>query len=160
MSQSLWQIGKRDLNAFFSPEQQTFQIWVCHNFIQYEIWSLIFGWTRYKTGHRVEEVCCSKCFIVSVMSFHLYFDKQVHKKLKKKKLSKQKKKKRKRKTIKSLNFAESNVHRKTKRARQLWDIQFIFFSLIDVINHNWKCKNNIIVQRKKLRPIYFHPIYW
>ena len=35
-----------------------------------------------KTEHRVEEVCCSKCFIVSVMSFHLYFDKQVHKKLK------------------------------------------------------------------------------
>ena len=38
---------------------------------------------------RVEEVCCSN-FIVSVMSFHVYFDKQIHKKLGKK-LSKQKK---------------------------------------------------------------------
>ena len=75
----------------FCYEQQTCQIWVGHNFVQYEIWNLIFGWTRYKTEHRVEEVCCTKCFIVSVMSFHVYFDKQVHKKLGKK-LSKQKKK--------------------------------------------------------------------
>ena len=30
------------------------------------------------------------CFIVSVMSFHVYFNKQVHYKLEKKKLSKQK----------------------------------------------------------------------
>ena len=70
-------------------KQQTFQIWVGHNFVQYEKWNLIFGRTRYKTEHRVE-VCC---LIVSVMSFHLYlayFDKQVYKKLKKK-LSKQKK---------------------------------------------------------------------
>ena len=36
--------------------------------------------TRQNT--RVEEVCCTKCFIVSVVSFHvgLYIDKQVHKK--------------------------------------------------------------------------------
>ena len=53
------------------------------NFVQYEIWNLIYGWTRYKTEHRVEEVCCTKCFIVSVMSFHVYFDKQAHKKLEK-----------------------------------------------------------------------------
>ena len=53
-------------------------------------------------SYRVEKVCCSKCFIVSVMSFHLYFDKQVHKKLKKKA--------RKQKKIKRLNFAESNAH--------------------------------------------------
>ena len=51
----------------------------------------MFGWKRYKTEHRVEEVCCSKCFIVSIMSFHVYFDKQVHKKTEQKKLSKQKK---------------------------------------------------------------------
>ena len=38
----------------------------------------------------VEEVCCTKCFIVSVMSSHVYFNKQVHYKLEKK-LSKQKK---------------------------------------------------------------------
>ena len=65
---------------------------------------LDFGWTRYKTEHRVEEVCCSKCFIVSVISFLLYFEKQVHKKLEKK--IKQAK-------IQTMNFAESNAHRKT-----------------------------------------------
>ena len=43
---------------------------------QYEMWSLIYGWTRYKTEHRVEEVCCTKYFIVSVISFHVYFDEQ------------------------------------------------------------------------------------
>ena len=86
--------------TFFS-DQQTFQIWVGHNFVQYEIWNLIFGWTRYKTEHRVEKVCCLKCIIVSVISFDLYFDKQAHKKTRKK-ISKQKKKKK----IKSLNFVE------------------------------------------------------
>ena len=51
----------------------------------------------------VEVVCCSKCFIVSFISFHVYFDKQVHKNMKKIKHAK----------IRSLNFAESNTHRKT-----------------------------------------------
>ena len=46
----------------------------------------------------------------SVVSFHVYFDKQVHEKLERKS-NKQKKKKKKKK--KSLNFAESNAHRKT-----------------------------------------------
>ena len=62
---------------------------------QSQLWNteLDFGWTIYKTEHtRVEEVFCSKCFIVSVISFLVYFDKQVHKKLEKK-LSKQAKKK-------------------------------------------------------------------
>ena len=45
--------------------------------------------TRQNT--RVEEVCCTKCFIVSIVSFHIYFDKQVYKKLEKK-LSQPKKK--------------------------------------------------------------------
>ena len=44
---------------------------------------------------RVEEACCSKCFIVSVISFHVYFDKQVHKKLEKKPKQATKKKKKK-----------------------------------------------------------------
>ena len=91
------------------------------------IWNLIFGWTRYKTEHRVEEVCCSKCFIVSVMSFHLYFDKQVHKKLKKKQKQKQKKLS-KPKKIKSLNFAESNAHQKTN-ARGRFETNNFFFCL-------------------------------
>ena len=38
--------------------------------------------TRQNT--RVEEVCCTNCFIVSVMSFHVYFDKEVYKKTGKK----------------------------------------------------------------------------
>ena len=123
MSQSSWQIGRPDLNAFFFwtfffPEQQTCQIWVGHSF---EIWNLIFGWARYKTEHRVEEVCCSKCFIVFVISFLVYFDKKVHKKLKKE--IKQANK------FQTLDFAESNAHRKTN-ARGSFDIWFIFFSLI------------------------------
>ena len=90
MSQSSWQIGRPDLNAFFLnffffPEQQTCQIWVGHSF---EIWNLILDEQKYKTEHRVEEVCCSKCFIVSVISFLVYFDKQIHKKLEKNKQAK------------------------------------------------------------------------
>ena len=93
--------GRPDLNVgflfcfvcLFFHEQQTCQIWVGHNFVQYEIWNLIFGWTTYKTEYRVVEVCCSKCFIVSVMSFHVYFDKQVHKKLEKNMHKKKEKKK-------------------------------------------------------------------
>ena len=79
--------------------------------------NLIYGRTRYKPEHRVEEVCCTKCFIVSVMSFHAYFDKQVNKKLRKK-LSKRK--------IDSLNFAESNAHQKTN-ARSSFETYNLFF---------------------------------
>ena len=60
-----------------------------------------------KIQDRTQEVCCTKSFIVSVMSLHVYFDKQVHKKTGKK--IKQAKKKKK-KGNKSLNFTESNVH--------------------------------------------------
>ena len=46
MSQSLWQIGRPDPNCVFFNmfffEQQTCQIWVGHNFVQYEIWNLIY----------------------------------------------------------------------------------------------------------------------
>ena len=47
---------------FFFSEQQTFQIWVGHNFVQYEMWNLILGWRRYKTEHRVKGACCSNLF--------------------------------------------------------------------------------------------------
>ena len=50
---------------FFS-EQQTCQIWVCHNLCS-GIWNFIFGWARYKTEHRVKEVGCPKCFNVSII---------------------------------------------------------------------------------------------
>ena len=58
------------------------------------------------------------------MSFHIYFDKQVHKKLKKK-LSKQKK-------LKAWILLNQTCTEKQTRA-QLWDIQFIFFSLRSVL---------------------------
>ena len=143
MSQSSWQIGRPDLNAvflnvfffffFFFPEQQTCQIWVGHSF---EIWNLIFGWARYKTEHRVEEVCCSKCFIVFVISFLVYFDKKVHKKLKKKK-----KKIKQAKKISNLGFCWIKRAPKNKCARQLWDIWFIFFfSLIKRFFFSSNCK--------------------
>ena len=105
---------------FFFPEQQTCPIWVSHNFVQYEIWNLIYGWTWYKTEHRVEEVCCTKCFIVStVTSIHVCFDKQVHNKLDKIRQAKK---------IKSLNLAESNAHQ-NKRARGSFETYNFFFSL-------------------------------
>ena len=94
MSQSSWQIGRPDLNAsFLFFFFFFFFFWAADvsDLSRSQLWNmeLDFGWTRYKTEHRVEEVCCSKCFIVSVISFLVYFDKQVHKKLEKK-LSKQK----------------------------------------------------------------------
>ena len=72
----------------------------------------------YKTEHRVEEVCCPKCFIVFDISFLVYFDKKVHKKLKKK--IKQAKK------FQTLDFAESNAHRKTN-ARGSFETYDLFF---------------------------------
>ena len=69
-------------------------------------------------------VGCTRCFIVSFMSFHVYFDKQVHKKLGEKKTSKQKKK------IKSLNFAESNVHQQTNARGSFETYNLFLFSLI------------------------------
>ena len=53
------------------------------------------------------------------MSFHVYFDKQVHKKLKKKNSASKKK-------IESLNFAESNAHRKTN-TRGSFETYNLFF---------------------------------
>ena len=108
------------LNVPPPPEQQTCQIWISHNFFQCEIRNLIYGWARYETEHRVEEVCCTNCFIVSVMSFHLYFDKQVQYILEKNQASK--------KNLK-LEFCWIKCALKNKRVQQLWDIQFIFLAL-------------------------------
>ena len=52
------------------------------------------------------------------MYFHVYFDKQVHKRLEKK-LNKQKK-------IERLNFAESNAHQKTN-VRGSFETYNLFF---------------------------------
>ena len=74
MSQSLWQIEKPDLNAFFFFEQQTFQIWVGHNFDQYEIWNLVLDEqvTRQNTEFKKSVV---QSVLLCLLSFHLYFDK-------------------------------------------------------------------------------------
>ena len=65
--------------------------------------------------------CVSKCFI----SFLVYFNNLVHKKWEKK-INKQKKKS-------NLEFCWIKRAPKNKRTRQLWDIGFIFFSLINKI---------------------------
>ena len=89
MSQSWWQIRRPDLSAFFFNLFFFFFFFCAADVLDLsrsQLWNmnLSFGWTRYKTEHRVETVCCSKCFIVSVISFLVNFDKQVHKKLGKK----------------------------------------------------------------------------
>ena len=56
------------------------------------------------------------------MSFHVYFDKKVHKKTEKKNTQLSKKK------IKCLNFAESNAHRKTN-ARGSFETYNLFIYL-------------------------------
>ena len=86
-------------------------------FFQYEIRNLVYGWTINKTEHRVEEVCCTKCFIVSVMFFHVYFNKQVHYKLEKKARKKNSK----------LEFCWIKRAPKNKRARQFWDEPYNLF---------------------------------
>ena len=68
-----------------------------------------------------------KGFIVSVVSFHVYFDKQVHKKLENK-ISKQKK-------SKSLNFAESNTHRKTNAHSSFETYNLFLLALLQVQVH-------------------------
>ena len=55
------------------------------------------------------------------MSLHVYFDKQVHKKLEKIKRAKK---------IESLNFAESDAHRKTNARGSCETYNLFFFSLI------------------------------
>ena len=105
-------------NVFFLfSDQQTCQIWVGYSF---EIWNLILDEQDTRQNTRVEEVCCSKCFIVSVISFLVFFDKQVIKNWKKIKQAK-----------KNSNLEICWIKRapKNKCARQLWDIGFIFFSL-------------------------------
>ena len=82
MSQSFRQIGRPDLNAFFFfkcffffffffSEQQTCQIWVGHNFVQNEIPGMKYG--TWLMDEEKEAVCCSKCFIMYVISFHVDF---------------------------------------------------------------------------------------
>ena len=72
-SQSLWQIGKPDSKCVF--------IFSLGSSIKFElvnlvcpVWNMDFWMNKIqdynKSEHRVQEVCCPMCFIVSVTSFH------------------------------------------------------------------------------------------
>ena len=89
--------------------------------MKYGTWFLDEQDTRQKQN---TEVCCSKCLIVSVKSFHLYFDKQVYKKLKKKK----KKQAKKLKAWFLLN--QTRTEKQTRAAALRHAIIIFFFSLI------------------------------
>ena len=72
--------------------------------------------------HRVEEVCCTKCFIVGLLCLLMYILHILTSKF----IKKMKKKNKQAKTIKSLNFAESNAHRKTN-VRTSFETYNLFF---------------------------------
>ena len=90
----------------------------------------------YKAEHRVEEVCCSKCLLCLSGLFIYILTSQFIKKLKKK-IKRQKNQK--------LEFCWIKCAPKNKCARQLWDIPFIFFSLMNVswpfIKNPKECKH-------------------
>ena len=96
ISQSLRQIEKPDLNAvfffffFFFFEQQTLQIWVGHNFDQYEIWNLVFGSTSYTKQNTefkksvVQSVLlCLLCLFIYILTSKLIKKKNTEKRKKK-----------------------------------------------------------------------------
>ena len=131
MSQSLWQIGRPDLHAFFltffPPEQQTCQIWVGHNF---KIGNLIFWMNKIDTRHNTElkkSIVQSVSLCLSYL-FLIYFDKQVHKKLKpKKNKTKQKQKKLSKQKNSNLGFTESTHTEKQMHTAALRHTIYLFF---------------------------------
>ena len=79
MSQGSRRIGKPDSRCFF-PQQKN-HVWVCYNLCS--VWNMelyfrmniIQNWNR--SVHRFQEVCWPICFIMSVISFYVFFDRQV-----------------------------------------------------------------------------------
>ena len=128
MSQKLVTVWKtRPKCVFFnvppSPEQQTFQIWVGHNFVQYDIWELDFWMNKIQDRTQswrslLFKVFHCVCHVISCIFWKSKFIKKL-----KKKIIKQKKKK-----LKAWILL-NQTRTKNKRARQLWDIQFIFLAL-------------------------------
>ena len=107
---------------FFFLSSKTCQIWVGHNFVQHEIWNLIYGWTRYKTEHTELKKSVVQSVLLCLSCLFMYI-------LTSKFIKNWKKKIKQAKKIKSLNFCWIKRAPKNKCARQLWDIQLIFFSL-------------------------------
>ena len=91
---------------FFFFLQQMCKVESVTTLVQYKLCNLIFGWTRYKIKinqeHRVKEVCCPMCFIVSYLFLYILTARFIKTG---KNLNKNK--------IKIFNFAESNAHHKT-----------------------------------------------
>ena len=85
---------------------------------------LTFGWTRYKIkinqSIKFKKFCCPMCFIVSVISFNVYFFGG------------------KRKKHKSLNFSKSNAHRKTNVRNSFETNTFLFSLIISLIPRVFK----------------------
>ena len=75
---------------FSPPQQQTCQVWVGNSFEILNYMYIDFWMNKIQDRTQSSRSLLFKVFNVSVTSFHVYFDKQVHKKTGKK-LSKQKK---------------------------------------------------------------------
>ena len=99
-----------------------------------QLWNmeLDFGWTRYKAEHKSWRSLLFKVFHCVCHIFSCVFWQASHKKLKKNQASKKKNS--------NLEFCWIKRTPKNKCARQLWDIGFIFFSLINVMH----IKRNVI----------------
>ena len=150
MSQSSWQIGRPDLNAvfnsffFLSSRRVRFESFTA---LKYETW-LDEQDTRQNTELK-KSVVQSVSLCLSYLFLYILTSKFI-KKLGKK-ISKQKK-------IETLNFAESNAHRKNKCKRQLWDIGFISFSLISC--HLLKIALLSVVPSTEDSTVFSCVIYW
>ena len=112
MSQSLWQIGRPDLNVFFFNGLSfflSFFLFLSSRRVGFEsstalfsMNNVIFGWTRYKTWTQSWKSLLFKVFYCICHIFSCIFWQASSYK----KISKAKK-------LESLNFSESNTHQKT-----------------------------------------------
>ena len=128
MSQSSWQIGRPDLNAVFFNVFFFFFFfffWAANvsDLSRSQLWNmeLDFGWTRYKAEHKSWRSLLFKVFHCVCHIFACIFWQTSHKNWKKNQASKKNS---------NLEFCWIKRAPKNKCARQLWDIGFIFFSLI------------------------------
>ena len=137
MSQSLWQIGRPDLNAFFflSSRYVKFKSVTTLFSMKYGTWFFDQQDARQNTELKkfvVQNVLlCLSCLFMYILTSKLI------KNRKKKKLSKQ--------INKRLNFAESNAHPKTNARGSFETYNLFFFSLIIcdyILAWYWNWQNN------------------